>query len=58
MYLWKELAVIYQLTNIFVYYYIFEGFVFPIMEAFSKTPVICLTGNYFFRIMKKLQLIH
>lgn len=37
----KELAIIYQLANIFIYPSIFEGFGIPIIEAlFSKTPVI------------------
>ena len=37
----KELAVIYQLSTIFIYPSIFEGFGIPIIEAlYSKTPVI------------------
>ncbi|RBW56377.1 glycosyltransferase family 1 protein [Tenacibaculum sp. E3R01] len=37
----KELSIVYQLAEIFIYPSIFEGFGIPIIEAlFSKTPVI------------------
>ena len=40
-----ELAIVYQLADIFIYPSIFEGFGIPIIEAlFSKTPVIS-NGN-------------
>ena len=41
----KELAILYQLADIFIYPSIYEGFGIPIIEAmFSKTPVI--TNKY------------
>ncbi|WP_018676318.1 glycosyltransferase family 4 protein [Riemerella columbina] len=37
----RELAAIYQMTNLFIYPSLFEGFGIPVIEAlFSKTPVI------------------
>ncbi len=37
----KELAIVYQLSSVFVYPSLFEGFGIPIVEAlYSKTPVI------------------
>lgn len=43
-----ELAMIYQMANIFVYPSIFEGFGIPIIEAlYSKTPVISSIGSCF-----------
>ncbi|CEN52097.1 glycosyltransferase family 4 protein [Capnocytophaga canis] len=44
----EELAVIYQLSTIFCYPSIFEGFGIPIVEAlFSKVPVITSQGSCF-----------
>lgn len=44
----KELAIIYQLANIFIYPSIFEGFGIPIIEAlYSKTPVITTNSGVF-----------
>ncbi|MGY5355740.1 glycosyltransferase family 4 protein [Wenyingzhuangia sp. IMCC45467] len=44
----NELAMIYQMANIFIYPSIFEGFGIPIVEAlYSKTPVISSTGSCF-----------
>ena len=35
-----ELAQIYQLADVFIYPSLYEGFGIPVIEAFSKTPVI------------------
>ena len=44
----KELATIYQMSDVFVYPSIFEGFGIPIIEAlYSKTPVITSKGGVF-----------
>ena len=44
----KELAVLYQMCEIFVYPSIYEGFGIPIIEAlFSKVPVITTAGGVF-----------
>jgi len=44
----EELAVIYQMADIFLYPSIFEGFGIPIIEAmFSKTPVITNKNGVF-----------
>ena len=44
----EELSTIYQLSTVFVYPSIFEGFGIPIIEAlYSKTPVITSTGGCF-----------
>ncbi len=44
----KELAIIYQMAEIFIYPSIFEGFGIPIIEAlYSKTPVITSLGSCF-----------
>lgn len=44
----KELSALYQLSKVFVYPSIFEGFGIPIIEAlFSKTPVITTKGGVF-----------
>lgn len=44
----KDLAIIYQLTTVFCYPSICEGFGIPIIEAlFSKAPVITSRGNCF-----------
>jgi len=44
----KELAIIYQLSTVFCYPSIFEGFGIPIIEAlYSKTPVITSKGSCF-----------
>ena len=44
----EELAILYQLANIFIYPSIFEGFGIPIIEAmYSKTPVITSNNGVF-----------
>ena len=44
----KELAVLYQSAELFIYPSVFEGFGIPIIEAlFSKTPVITTKGGVF-----------
>ena len=44
----EDLAIIYQLAEVFCYPSIFEGFGIPIIEAlFSKTPVISSQGSCF-----------
>ena len=44
----EDLAIIYQLAEVFCYPSIFEGFGIPIIEAlFSKTPVISSLGSCF-----------
>lgn len=44
----KELAIVYQLSTLFIYPSIFEGFGIPIIEAlFSKTPVITTNSGVF-----------
>ncbi|MDO4881332.1 MAG: glycosyltransferase family 1 protein [Capnocytophaga sp.] len=44
----EELAIIYQLSTIFCYPSVFEGFGIPIIEAlFSKVPVITSQGSCF-----------
>jgi glycosyltransferase involved in cell wall biosynthesis len=44
----KELAIIYQLSTIFVYPSLFEGFGIPIIEAlYSKIPVITTNNGVF-----------
>ena len=44
----KELAIFYQMAQIFVYPSIYEGFGIPIIEAlYSKTPVITTQGGVF-----------
>lgn len=44
----EELAIIYQLSTVFVYPSVFEGFGIPIIEAlFSKTPVITTNSGVF-----------
>lgn len=44
----QELAMIYQLAEVFCYPSVFEGFGIPIIEAlFSKTPVITSQGSCF-----------
>jgi glycosyltransferase involved in cell wall biosynthesis len=44
----KELAITYQLSTIFVYPSLFEGFGIPIIEAlYSKTPVITTSSGVF-----------
>lgn len=44
----EELAVVYQLADVFVYPSVFEGFGIPIIEAlYSKTPVISSKGSCF-----------
>lgn len=44
----EELAIIYQLADIFIYPSIFEGFGIPIIEAlYSKTPVITNKNGVF-----------
>ncbi len=44
----EEIAMLYQLAEIFVYPSIFEGFGIPIIEAmYSKTPVITSSGSCF-----------
>ena len=44
----KELAIVYQLAEIFIYPSIFEGFGIPIIEAlYSKTPVITTNSGVF-----------
>jgi len=44
----KELSILYQLAEIFVYPSIYEGFGIPIIEAlYSKTPVITTKGGVF-----------
>ena len=44
----KDLAILYQLAQLFVYPSIFEGFGIPILEALcSQTPVITSTGSCF-----------
>lgn len=43
-----DLAIIYKLSELFVYPSIFEGFGIPIIEAlYSRTPVISSTGSCF-----------
>lgn len=42
----NDLAIIYQLAQLFIYPSVFEGFGIPIIEAlYSKTPVIAATGS-------------
>jgi len=44
----RELAIVYQLSSVFVYPSVFEGFGIPIIEAlFSKTPVITTNSGVF-----------
>jgi glycosyltransferase involved in cell wall biosynthesis len=44
----KELAIVYQLADIFIYPSVFEGFGIPIIEAlYSKTPVITTNSGVF-----------
>ncbi len=44
----KDLAILYQMAEIFVYPSIFEGFGIPIIEAlYSKTPVVTTKGGVF-----------
>lgn len=44
----KELSIVYQASEIFIYPSIFEGFGIPIIEAlYSKTPVITTAGGVF-----------
>jgi len=44
----KELAIVYQMAEIFIYPSIFEGFGIPIIEAlYSKTPVITTNSGVF-----------
>lgn len=44
----EEIAMLYQMAEIFVYPSIFEGFGIPIIEAmYSKTPVITSSGSCF-----------
>ncbi len=44
----EELAILYQLADLFIYPSLFEGFGIPIIEAlFSKTPVITSIGSCF-----------
>lgn len=44
----EEIAMLYQLAEIFVYPSIFEGFGIPIIESmYSKTPVITSSGSCF-----------
>ena len=44
----KELAILYQLSTIFIYPSLFEGFGIPIIEAlYSKTPVITTNSGVF-----------
>ena len=44
----EELAMIYQMADVFIYPSIFEGFGIPIVEAlYSKTPVISSKGSCF-----------
>jgi glycosyltransferase involved in cell wall biosynthesis len=44
----KELAIVYQLSTVFVYPSLFEGFGIPIIEAlYSKTPVITTNSGVF-----------
>jgi glycosyltransferase involved in cell wall biosynthesis len=44
----EELAILYQLADLFIYPSLFEGFGIPIIESlFSKTPVITSIGSCF-----------
>lgn len=44
----EELAILYQLADMFIYPSLFEGFGIPIVEAlYSKTPVITTLGGCF-----------
>jgi glycosyltransferase involved in cell wall biosynthesis len=44
----EELAIVYQLADIFIYPSVFEGFGIPIIEAlYSKTPVITTQSGVF-----------